>query len=233
MTTGEIKMVKPNKEYLVEAENNGARIRKLRAKIAGGVVVAGATVATVMGLGSMNSASGEEKDNSQKNSTEVPAPSATPVNDGKTAYPFGYSDPNENPETPEQRNEREAEEEFERIRAGEYTHGDAGTDRALRGVQMGERQGTLKEGDIPQYTLTGASPQYDDEPGVVHDGFAIDGSEIPSESKGIRTWQNEDEDVSQMIRNRMNSRFDISTRAQKEMALQLMKHIKSNHSDYD
>ncbi len=226
-------MVKPNKEYLQDAENNSERIRRLRSRIMTGVVVAGATVAAALSLNGVNSSEGKNNAEPKPNAKEIPVPSAAPQDDGKTAYPFGYSDPNENPETPEQKAEREAEEEFERIRAGEYTHGDAGTGRALKGVQMGERQGTLKEGDIPQYTLTGASPQYDDEPGVEHNGFAIDGSEIPSESKGIRTWQNEDEDVSQMIKDRMNSRFDVSTKAQKEMASQLMKHIKSNHSDYD
>ena len=45
-------------------------------------------------------------------------------------YTYGYSDPNEVVETPEEKEAREIEEEFESIRAGEYTHGDAGTDKA-------------------------------------------------------------------------------------------------------
>lgn len=66
-----------------------------------------------------------------KNNTEQVAQKQPQKDSPKeNPYEYGYSDPNEVVETPEEKEAREIEEEFERIRGGEYTHGDAGTDKA-------------------------------------------------------------------------------------------------------
>lgn len=66
-----------------------------------------------------------------KNNTEQVAQKQPQKDSPKeNPYEYGYSDPNEVVETPEEKEAREIEEEFERIRVGEYTHGDAGTDKA-------------------------------------------------------------------------------------------------------
>ena len=218
-------MVKPNKEYLKNAENK-ARIDSMKLKL--GVFTVGAVTAAVLGFGGQDSANAEENNQIKANPREVPVPNIVPENDARTADPWGV-------------NQGEIAEEDIIEQSGKFFENqlteDSKRDLSVpEGTKLGERQGVLKEGDIPEYTFTGASPQldpqdYDD--GVIHGDKGLDASEIPSESKGIRTWQNEDEDVSQMIKDRMNSRFDVSTKAQKEMASQLMKHIKSNSSDYD
>lgn len=60
---------------------------------------------------------------------EVPTDQVIKTSD----YEFGYSDPNEVAETPEEREAREAEEGFWEIMEGKQTHGNAGTDKVNYG----------------------------------------------------------------------------------------------------
>ena len=60
---------------------------------------------------------------------EVPIDQAVKSNDSE----YGYSDANEIAETPEEKDDRETEDEYWRIMSGDYTHGDAGTDKANYG----------------------------------------------------------------------------------------------------
>lgn len=217
-------MVKPNPEYLKNAENK-ARIdsMKLNMKLKLGAFTVGAVAAAVLGFGGQDSANAEENNQIKANPREVPVPNIVPENDARTADPWGV-------------NQGEIAEEDIIEQSGKFFENqlteDSKRDLSVpEGTKLGERQGVLKEGEIPVPEFGRGVPE--DEVGVVHEYKGIDASEIPSENKGVRTWQNEDEDLSQTIPDRMNSRFDVSSnKAQKEMASQLMKHIKNSHT-YD
>lgn len=228
-------MVKPNPEYLEEAKReNAERKKKFRNLLMGSALVGGATVAMALGMGGADSAEGQEHFVPIKDPTAAPKPQPTAENDERTA-PFEY---------PAGDSFEQTMQESEKL-----------SDRALELLeQIGYRESAefdykkpdrLKEEDIPQYTITGASPQYDDETGVVHDGGLrpvspqLDPQDydngVVHGGKGIRTWQNEDDmsatDAAKasagndLAALKTHIKQDVNKQAQVDMALQLMKNI--------
>ena len=213
-------MVKPVGDYSEleqKLRDNSERKSKfMSGKMAMGFT-AGVGIAAVLGLGGMPKSEAHSQDNTKDSTTNTVNPTVQQQDDGKTAqWDYGYSDPNENPETPEQKSEREAEEEYQRIIAGEQTHGDAGTENALRGAKLGNRPGKLTEEDLQKYE--------DDLKRAYNrsaDDINVDGT------KGIDIPQNDD--LSQIKNYRQSEQNNPTRQAQKDLAMQIMKNNKSNY----
>lgn len=232
---GEFKMVKPNQEYLEQAKRaNDERKQKFRNRLLGSVLVGGATVAMALGLGGTDQAEGQEHFVPIKDPTATPKPQPTVENDERTAQ-FAYPDGDSFEQTMQESAELSdrAVELLEQIgyrESAEFNY---------------EKPDRLKEEDIPQYTITGVSPQYDDEVGVVHDGGLrpVSPQLDPQDSdngvvhggKGIRTWQNDDDMSATGVSKssagndlaalKTHIKQDANKQAQVDMALQLMKNI--------
>ena len=209
------KMVKPNPEYLKNAENK-KRIDSMKLEL--GVFTVGAVAAAIMGFGGQDSANAEENNQIKANPREVPVPNIVPENDARTADPWGV-------------NQGEIAEEDIIEQSGKFFENQLTEDskrdlKVPEGTKLGERQGVLKEGEIPVPEFGRGVPE--DEVGVVHEYKGIDASEIPSENKGVRTWQNDD-DLSQINNYRQNDLNNGSKQAQRDLALQMVKNSKGNH----
>lgn len=208
-------MVKPNPEYLKNAENK-KRIDSMKLEL--GVFTVGAVAAAIMGFGGQDSANAEENNQIKANPREVPVPNIVPENDARTADPWGV-------------NQGEIAEEDIIEQSGKFFENQLTEDskrdlKVPEGTKLGERQGVLKEGEIPVPEFGRGVPE--DEVGVVHEYKGIDASEIPSENKGVRTWQNDD-DLSQINNYRQNDLNNGSKQAQRDLALQMVKNSKGNH----
>ncbi len=213
-------MVKPVGDYSdleQKIRDNSERKSKLSGRKMAMGFTAGAVFAATMGLGGMLKSEAHTQDNTKDPATIKVNPTVQRQDDGKTAqWDYGYSDPNENPETPEQKSEREAEEEYQRIIAGEQTHGDAGTENALRDVKLGDRQGKLTKEDLQKYE--------DDLKKAYNrsaDDIDVDGT------KGIDIPQSED--LSQIKNYRQSEQNNPTRQTQRDLALQMVKNSKGNH----
>lgn len=121
-------MVKPNPKYLMQADvkRKNQLMEWLRNSKMTRAAIIVATFSAALGLGKMHTSSAEKAPNKQPIENTTPIPTAEAASVPTVEDAFGYSDPNEFVETAEEREAREAEEEFLRIERGEYVHGDAG-----------------------------------------------------------------------------------------------------------
>lgn len=142
-------MVKPNPKYLMQADlaRKNQLMEWLRNSKMARAAILIATFSAALGFGKMHTSSAEKVPNKQsvENTTPIPTADNTSVPTAEGA--FGYSDPNEFVETAEEKEAREAEEEFLRIERGEYVHGDAGF---KQNYKLGKGAPQMTEDDYQQ-----------------------------------------------------------------------------------
>lgn len=200
-------MVKPNKDLLAEAmERNADRKRKFNSRILKGVLGVGAGIAIAMGLSGVSESEAKDNTGAPKNPTEKPIPPFVPE-ETKTIAPFENTSDEweqtlkENADLSDRVLELQEQLEYKESKEFDF-----------------KKPERLKESDFPRYTITG------DASDITVESRGIDAGDIPVENKGITTWQNQDE--ASVIKD--YSQKDTSKQAQHDLAMQMMKHIKSN-----
>ena len=224
-------MVKPVGDYSnleKKLRENSEREAKFSSRKMAMGFTAGAVFAAAMGFGGMTESEGHNQDVKQ-NPKEIKVTPQVAVDDGKTAqFPM--------PDTMVENTPEDMYQHLEDIFYEQLGKGIGEEKKVPQGVKLGERQGTLKEGDIPVPEFGRGVPE--DEVGVVHDGGIrpvspqLDPQDyddgVVHGGKGIRTWQNED-DLSQVKDYRQADRQNSSKQAQVDLAMQMVKNIKDNH----
>lgn len=196
-------------------ENSERKARFSGRKMALGFVTGGVIAAT-LGLGGMPKSEGHNTQETVENPKEIKMTPQVTLSDSRTAtFDVAITPAEDTPvNTPE-----ETYQQLDDIYYEQLGKGIGAEKKVPEGTKLGERQGVLKENEIPQYHFTGASPQldpqdYDD--GVEHGG------------KGIQTWQNSD-DLSQVKDYRKADMQNSSKQAQVDLAMQMIKGSKNNH----